>query len=241
MNDLQQYERKVYSQNGEDGVLARIFEVIGAPHRYCVEFGCGTGRICNTRLLRTNGWGGLMMDLIGRQRKFATIHQERITVENIESLFNKYSVPAKFDLLSIDIDGNDYWVWQAISNYRPRVVVAEYNASVPPDIAATIPYDPEFSWPRTTFFGASLLALAQLGKRKRYTLVYCDNHGVNAFFIANECLPAGYARQQVATLYKPPNYKGGGRGHRPETERYMINPNTGEPVWPSPATTKSSP
>lgn len=116
------------------------------------------------------------------------IKKEFITAENINQLLQKYRVPREFDLLSIDIDSNDYWVWKAIDNYSPRVVVIEYNSCIPPNESKTIKYDPNARWDGTDYFGASLLALAKLGKSKGYSLVYCESSGVNAFFVRNDLI-----------------------------------------------------
>ena len=132
LDDLHRYERKRYTQNGEAGVLAEIFARVGVTNRYCVEFGCEDASECNTAFLLEHGWQGLLMDPGGLSRNpWAVVRKELVTAENVNDLFQKYGVPEAFDLLSIDIDGNDYWVWRAIT-YRPRVVVIEYNAHVPP-------------------------------------------------------------------------------------------------------------
>ena len=222
--DLEAHERKVSSQNGEDGVIEAVFAAIGETNRYFVEFGVGDAVECNTALLLERGWQGLMMDLRGESKNpRATVQQEVICAENINALFHKYRVPAQFDLLSIDIDGNDFWVWREIAA-RPRVVVIEYNANFPPDESRVIVYDPGFVFENTDYFGASLLALERLGRRKGYTLVYCDSHGVNAFFVANEALPTDYKPRPIAEVYRPPNYFGRGLRWRPDRFRRMIDP-----------------
>ena len=204
--DLQNYERRVYSQNGEDGILLRIFDTIGTTNKYYVEFGVGpTGTQRNTRLLREkHGWSGLMMDCCASP-DVPEIKLETINAENINELFAKHRVPEEFDLLSIDIDGNDYWVWKAIDEkYRPRVLVLEYNASFPPPQSKTIKYDPNFRWGRTDYYGASLSALDNLGRRKGYSLVYCDECGVNAFFIRQDICP--YQPRPIEEIFRPPAF-----------------------------------
>ena len=133
------------------------------------------------------------------------IKNERVTAENIENLFQKYNVPKNFDLLSIDIDYNDYWVWKSIIHYVPRVVVIEFNSSVPPNESKVVPYDPDASWDGTNYFGASLLALSNLGTKKGYTLVGCDNNGVNAFFCRSD-LVSEFSLKNFNDLYRPPQY-----------------------------------
>ncbi|MGI0060808.1 MAG: class I SAM-dependent methyltransferase, partial [Nitrosotalea sp.] len=123
IEDINCFEMSVFSQNGEDGILDAIFKKIGTTNNYYVEFGVEDGSQCNTRFLRERrDWKGLMMD--GGDCNTPFIKKEFITAENVNSLFEKYKVPDEFDLLSIDIDGNDYWVWKALDkHYRPRVMV----------------------------------------------------------------------------------------------------------------------
>jgi SAM-dependent methyltransferase len=203
--DLERFERRDSSQCGEDGVLEAIFAQIGAPTRSYVEFGCGDGEQCNTAALRRQGWHGLLMDAVAETTTSDTvIHQAWVTAENIESLLDTHAVPSEPDLLSIDLDGNDYWVWRAIKR-RPRVVVAEYNANLGARAAVTIPYDPNHRWDGTDYYGASLAALHGLARSKGYTLVYCTQAGVNAFFVRDD-LMGGARAPALASLYRPPNY-----------------------------------
>jgi tetratricopeptide (TPR) repeat protein len=232
--NLEAAEKKVRSQHGEDGVIEAIFAAIGVTNRYFVEFGVEDATECNTACLLQQGWTGLMMDGEGISRNpLASVEREYVTAENINELFAKHHVPGDFDFLGIDIDGNDYWVWKALA-YRPRVVVIEYNASVPPELRRVIPYDPHFRWNNSDYFGASLGALAELGNRKGYELVYCERAGTNAFFIARSQLPAGYAARPLAEIYRPPNYCYRGYGHRPEYQRTMIDPDAPEEVPATP-------
>ena len=124
--DLEAHAASVHSQGGEDGVLLRLFERIGTHHRRFVEFGAWDGlHLSNTANLRLHhGWSGLLME--GSDRADGErVRRERIDAENVEALFDRYEVPLDVDLLSIDIDGNDYWVWHALRRYRPRVVIVE--------------------------------------------------------------------------------------------------------------------
>lgn len=218
--DVSRYERRITSQNGEDGILEAIFAKLGTTNRYFVEFGVGDGRERNTAYLqRRHGWRGLLMDRVPNSRR--NVKGELVTAENINRLLEKYGVPTSFDLLSVDIDGNDYWVWKAITGWRPRVVVIEYNASVPPTDSLVIPYRPDFVWSGTDFFGASLRALAQLGERKGYRLIGCESHGVNAFFVDEPLIDGHFVLQDVRQLYRPPRYADGSR-HPPDPRRKMI-------------------
>ncbi len=189
--DLRCYERNVYSQGGEDGVLAKLFETLGATNRYFVEFGAWDGcNLSNTAHLRLDhGWTGLLMDGDAERVSDVVCH-EFVTAENVEPLFAKHGVPRSFDLLSIDIDGNEYWVWQAIRKWRPRVVVMEYNVFFGVDVSKTMPYDATHRWDKTMFHGASLAALHKLGREKGYTLLHTDSYAPNAFFVDDALLPA---------------------------------------------------
>ncbi len=223
-SNLEASEKRVYSQNGEDGVIEAIFATIGTTNKYCVEFGCDDAAECNTTHLLLNGWSGLLMDYRGVPKDpRLTIQKEFITADNIDPLFRKYQVPQQFDLLSIDIDGNDFYVWSQIA-HSPRVVVIEYNAHLACDLRRTIRYDPNFQWTGTNYFGASLLALKELGQMKEYTLVYCDRAGANAFFVANEALPAGYVPRPIEAIYRPVNYGYSGVGFPADKTRTMIDP-----------------
>ncbi len=190
MINLRGADRKTFSQNGEDGILEKIIETIGTTNKYFVEIGVGNGDECNTRLLRKNGWTGLMLDR-DHFNPNVGIHRESVDAENINGILAKYKVPQAFDVLSIDIDGNDYWVWKAI-NHQPRVVIIEWNCSISPFRALAIPYSPNFAWDSTCYYGASILALKRLGERKGMVLVAADKRATNLFFVP----------QQAAHLFK---------------------------------------
>lgn len=221
---LEDREHKYRSQYGEDGVIAAIFAALGTTDCYCVEFGVEDAVECNTAHLLDLGWTGLLLDGAGVSRNpAAAVHREFITADNIRELFAKYRVPQQFDLLSIDIDGNDYWVWRAIT-HQPRVVVIEYNASRLVGECSTIAYDPQFRWDGSDYFGASLRALVELGQTKGYVLVHCSKEGTNAFFVLQSALPAGFVPKPWYLLYRPPTYSPTGGGHRADPERRMADP-----------------
>jgi hypothetical protein len=225
IDGLWPYERRVFSQHGDDGILDAIFQVIGTTNRYYVEFGTQAGDERNTRFLaERRGWAGLLMDG-GFEDSAINLHREFITAENINDLFAKYGVPREFDLLSIDIDGNDYWVWRSLSaGCRPRVVVIEYNASRGPRERRTIAYDPSFVWNESDYFGASLAALEQLGRSKGYRLIGCDSMGVNAYFVRSDLLGDRIVPKTAEQAYRSPVYGPLKRGHPPDPERTMIEP-----------------
>ena len=185
---------RVRSQRGEDGVLAAIFSEIGVRHRRFVDLGCGDNGGNSAYLAAELGWKGLMVDgskeAIGRlRREFRSrevaVKQAWITREDVDELLTRFGGAGKVDLLSLDIDGNDIWVWDAITACAPRVVCVEYNTILGHERSVAVPYDPAFERdPRRLFgryFGASLAALELVGRRKGYRLVAVEN--VNAFFV----------------------------------------------------------
>jgi hypothetical protein len=194
--DFNDHELRVRSQHGEDGLLFHIFDRAGVTTRRYVEFGFGDGRECNTAgLNELFGWTGLLIDrdLDGVEAARAhyagrgvQIVHDHVTAENINHLLADYD---EFDLLSVDIDGMDYWVWQAI-RARPRVVVIEYNASLGAHRSITVPYDPQFDRSQHPgngiYHGAAITALATLGAGKGYRLVGGDSSGTNAFFVRDD-------------------------------------------------------
>lgn len=197
------HELKVYSQNGEDGLLLHLFSTIGVRSRYFVEIGCGNGAECNTANLSVNfGWRGMLVDadevraararafyerMLGPRAGNVRIAHTWVTAENINDALRRQVPEREIDLLSIRINGNDYWVWRAIEALEPRAVVIGYNAVFGPERSLTVRYDPEFRrWakhPSGLYYGASLTALAKLGRTKGYRLIGCERQGVNAFFV----------------------------------------------------------
>lgn len=161
--------RQWRSQSGEDKLAARVFREIGTTNQFAVEFGAIDGQHgSNTAYFRDElGWTVRMFDIapLGPD-----VIQANITAENINEVFAAAGIPHEFDLLSIDIDGNDLWVWSALT-YRPRVVIIEYNPKWGPDKSRTVSYDPDRRWDGTNYYGASVLALCTVGAEKGYDLV----------------------------------------------------------------------
>lgn len=205
--DLSQHEKKVHSQFGEDGIIAAIFDAIPPRSRFFVEFGIGPhwldteyagGLEGNCVLLRKQGWKGVFFDAGSHPPEYDVV-QEFITADTVNDVFARHGVPDTVDIVSIDIDGQDWWVWNAL-RYRPALIVVEYNGHKGPDEAVTVPFDPDFRWDGTDHYGASLRALDLLAQRKGYTLVFAN--GVNAFFVRTDRLsaPEGYRFEE---LYRP--------------------------------------
>ena len=200
---LSQAEFKVFSQWGEDGILQFLTARVPIPNRFFVEFGVQNYLESNTRFLLLNdNWSGLVMDgsdnnvdYIRRDplywRHELTAASVFVTAENVDELIRACIPTPDIGLLSIDIDGNDYWVWRAISSVTPRIVVVEYNSVFGPRHAVTIPYDATFERTRAhhsnLYWGASLAALCDLAATKGYQFVGSNSAGNNAFFVRRDC------------------------------------------------------
>jgi hypothetical protein len=218
---LADHEFRVFSQWGEDGILAYLSRQVPIARKTFVEFGVENYTEANTRWLLVNdGWSGLVLD--GSEENVAAIRRDPIywrhnlkaasafiTRENINELLTSNGLSGEIGLLSVDIDGVDYWVWEAITCVQPALVIAEYNSLFGPERAVTVPYDAKFqravAHHSQSYYGASLAALVALGKRKGLAFVGSNSAGNNAFFVRRELLgeplreltPAeGYVRRQ---------------------------------------------
>lgn len=214
---LEKHGFKGYSQNDEDGIIQEILNRIGTTDRRFVEFGTGDGLENNTHFLLCQGWSGVWIDGSAtncaaqksvfewaiRSEKLKSI-QAFVTVDNINDVIRDAGVEGEIDLLSIDIDGNDYHIWKAINVVAPRVVVIEYNAYAPPPIQWIMEYDPNYVWDgKSAYFGASLQSLTALADLKRYTLVACNLSGLNAFFVRKDLASSHFVNPTIENLYHP--------------------------------------
>jgi len=218
MIDLTKCERKVFSQNGEDGVIEAIFNTIGATNKFYVEFGVDDGAECCTRYLMTKGFSGVWFD---SRHENALIFKALVTPKNVIPLFEFNKVPEHFDILSVDIDGNDIYVLRTIlGKYRPRVIVVEYNSSLGPKDKKITPYKTGL-FEGTIHFGASIAAFYRLCKSFEYSLVYADKLGVNLFFIRDtESVSQFLNVNDVKAIFRPPRYVviPGSFGHKPDPQ-----------------------
>ncbi|MBP2636946.1 MAG: hypothetical protein H6Q72_2853 [Firmicutes bacterium] len=217
---LEQCGYKVYSQTDEDGIIDEIFRRIGTSSKKFIEFGVEKGLENNTLFLLYQGWKGLWIEADKPSCEFirdkfrSVIDEGRlsivnsfITAENINSLFLESEIGEDIDLLSIDIDGNDYHVFEAITCINPRVVVIEYNAKFPPHIKLVPSYNPCNVWNKTDYMGASLKSLELLGAKKGYKLVGTNISGVNAFFVREDLVKNIFVEPAIAeNLYNPARY-----------------------------------
>lgn len=202
---LLKYSFQVNSQNGEDGIIQEIFRRIGPGHRIFFESGVGDGSENNTCFLLSQGWTGFWVDASPRFQnvleKAGLLDHPRISHlisklnrENILEILAQLKVPRELDLFSLDIDQNTYHVWKAIgAEYRPRVIVVEYNGALPAGVEWAVQYDAEKVWDGTINFGASLKAYEILGRSLGYSLVGCDPLGVNAFFVRDDLVGDHFA------------------------------------------------
>lgn len=188
MINLNEFRKRVYSQSGEDGLIEKLFKHLGINAPTYVEIGGGDGKhLSNTRLLWERGSTGVLIE--GNASEFAQLTQNR----KGDYLVNQYidceenntmdywlsasPLPTDFDLLSLDIDGNDLWVWKSMEKYTPKAVLVEYNYSFSESV--TIAYDPAHRFNDTNYYGASASALIKLGKQKGYELVgWTDIHNL---------------------------------------------------------------
>ena len=211
---------KAYSQHDEDGIIQEIFRRIGTTNKVFVEFGCGSGLENDTLYLLLSGWSGVWMDgSQGNLESLRSLHnaalkrgslkaeQCMVTAENVDETLFRLCATKTIDLLSIDIDGNDYWVWKAIESVTPRVVVVEYNATFRPPVRVVQEYRPDACWNGTNFYGASLKALEQLASSKGYELVGCNLAGQAAFFVHRDCIKGNFSPPFTAEHhYMPANF-----------------------------------
>jgi len=186
---------RISSQNQEDGLTLALLHEAGPTSRRFIEIGSGLSGGNGGFLAREWGWSGLMVDgnrdhmqQVGRRFPMTKAIAAWITRENINELITEHGYAGDIDLFSLDLDGNDYWIWQAVTVSSPRVLIMEYNSMFGPDRAVTIPYDPTFDRHRhhSMYYGASLRALTRLNERKGYRLVAVEPAGVNAFYLRSD-------------------------------------------------------
>lgn len=191
---LLEFKRDEYSQTGEDGIIEKILEILPCNDKWCVEFGAWDGVfLTNTRhLILSKGFSAVLIEadrnkFVELQRNYAQHADRVITInrfvgfgddDNLDRILSETPIPQDFDLLSVDIDGNDYHVWKRICQYKPKIVVVEFNPTIPTEVRFVQPANPSLNQ------GTSLLSLVELGKEKGYELVSVLQF--NAFFVRKE-------------------------------------------------------
>lgn len=215
------YEFKVFSQFGDDGIIQFLIRRHGIDVKKFVEFGVENYREANTRfLLLNNNWKGLVMD--GSEKNILQIRDESlywthnitavtqfITAANINQIISENGFAGETGILHIDIDGNDYWIWKELQVTSPQLIIMEYNAVFGLN-PWTVPYDESFyrteKHHSNLYFGASLAALNKLADEKGYSLVGCNSAGNNAYFVRNDKLN-GIKKRTLEEAYRASEFR----------------------------------
>lgn len=202
VHSLREVECKVHSQVGDDGIIQWLINNIEIPNQEFLEFGVQNYKESNTRfLLKHDNWRGVVID--GNRKFIDYIKNDAlywkhdlkaiysfITKKNINDLIQQNFALQDIGLLSIDIDGNDYWIWKEITSIKPRIVICEFNSLWGMVEEVTIPYQESFERSNAhyshLYFGASLQALKCLGERKGYRFIGTNSSGINAFFVRED-------------------------------------------------------
>lgn len=220
---LAEVEFRVHSQFGDDGIIQwLIARIPNIPKRF-VEFGVEDYAESNTRfLLIHNAWRGLVMD--GSRENIARLKRRPwfwrsdlearvcfVTRENVDSEIARWAGGEDVGLLHIDVDGNDYWLWDAVISIQPSVAILEYNGTFGVERAITIPYRPDFqrhsAHHSSQYCGASLAALTYLANTKGYALVGCNSAGNNAYFVRRDLLSEEVAEVDVVDAWNAPVFR----------------------------------
>lgn len=212
---LLDYRSNITSSDGEDGIIAKIFDIIGEESSWCVELGAlnGTHDSNVWNLIRNKKWSGVLIE--ADRTYFEKLQKEYVQdtgavcvnefvsfegIHSLDNLFAKTTIPEIFDLFVLDIDGNEYHIWDSLQKYRPRVMVIEFNPTIPNNITFVQPRD------MSVYQGSSLRALNELGKRKGYELVAVNE--VNAFFVWKELFPKfGITNNSIEILHTDHTYE----------------------------------
>jgi hypothetical protein len=242
ITSLDEVSFQVFSQWGEDGIIQYIISQVTIPNKIFIEFGVENYTEANTRfLLFNNNWRGLVIDGSKQNIRFIkkdfiywkydlTAYHNFITAENINSQIAGFTNCSDIGLLSIDIDGNDYWVWEAIEAVNPRIVICEYNAVLGDTEKVAVPYTPYFEQSKAhysnLYYGASLPALCYLAEKKGYDFIGTASTGVNAFFIRKD-ISSPFIKHSAAGGYhqsvnRPSKDKNGKLNFLPHNERLHV-------------------
>lgn len=231
---LSRFEKKISPGNSniEEGLFTKIFEILPAQNHFVVEMGAGDGLnfSLSKNLIKNFGWKALLIEgdphlgklLNNRYKKNLEVQTEAkfVTAENIESLFQKNNVPQNLDLLCIDVDGNDYYIWRALNQFKPLILCIEYNASIKPGLEFSIDYDPEFLWRGDDYYGASITTFIRLGREKGYELLHCTSRGENLLFVKKEFFELFKIQDNSdESFYQLPQYGKYGRAHNGKGHR----------------------
>ena len=204
INELSEVEFQVFSQWGDDGIIQYLINKLDIPNKTFIEFGVENYTESNTRfLILNNNWTGLVLDASPENIRYIKNDPVSwacelyakcsfITKENINQIIIDSGFEKEVGLLSIDIDGNDYWIWKEINCISPIIVIVEYNSLFGVNKNYSVPYDPLFvrgeKHPSNLYYGASLGAFVSLAKDKGYSFIGCNSKGNNAYFVRNDKL-----------------------------------------------------
>jgi len=222
-NNIKDYEFKIFSQGGEDGIIQHLTQSIEIKNKTFIEFGVEDFFESNCRfLLMKDDWKGFVIDgstdNMTRLKKsyFYWKHHldaidEFITKDNINDLLARSGFEEDLGILSIDLDGNDYFIFEAISNFKPRIIICECNPVFGKTRKISIPYKPDFN--RTDahhsnlYWGASLAAMTYLADKKGYAFVGTNSAGQNAFYVRKDLLNDKVNVLSVDAAFLPSNFR----------------------------------
>lgn len=223
LENINEAEFKVYSQWGEDGIIQYLIDNLKIENKIFVEFGVQNYTESNTRfLLVNNNWCGLVID--GSKENIEYIKKddiywrynlkaecEFITAENINEIITRNGIKGKIGLLSVDIDGVDYWVWKAINCIEPDIVICEYNHRFGKEEAVTVPYKSNFIRSNehysNIYYGASIKAFEVLAKEKGYKMVAVNNSGNNVFFVKKDLINDKIVSKNIDEIFISANFR----------------------------------
>ena len=203
LDNINQY--KGSSQKGQHCYIDNIFKIIGFTNKYYVDIGAYDG-ITNSNVIDLKnkfGFNGLMIDN-NRSNPNINLHKYQVTKENICEIFKLYNVPKEFDILSLDIDGMDYWILKEIlTEFSPRIIVVEANVRFEPSESKVLKYDPNYNWDGYNWYGASPLAFKKLVNKFNYTPIYILYDDM--FIVRNDCLSQEQINKPWKEIYKSSN------------------------------------
>lgn len=220
---LSDHEFRVYSQWGEDGIIQHLVRSIEIKNKTFIEFGVEDFHESNCRfLMQKNDWKGFVID--GSERNIRRLKSSHfywkhhllamkgfVSRENINGFLVQSGFDEDLGILSIDLDGVDYFIFESIVSHRPRILIMEYNSVFGSEKKISVPYRPDFFRTKAhysnLYFGASLPALNYLAEKKGYALVGGNSAGCNAFFVRQDLLNDIVRKVSVAEAYRPSNYR----------------------------------
>jgi hypothetical protein len=181
INDIGNHKFKKYSQYGEEGYLQFIFKNIGIKSKFLVDIGANNGTyLSNTKQFRNEGWTGILID----GQPFPNVHQHYVSAENVIDILKRHKCPEEFDLLSIDVDGNEFWILsELLKQFKPRVIISEYNSEFGGSKA--IEYDPKFTFKATDHYGYTFEAGLKLADRFDYRVIF-QNSNLNMYYLRKD-------------------------------------------------------